>query len=65
VLRLAEVGALSIDSAVRQCLPEMNVPASITVMHLLRPTSGLGDYGPLPEYHQALLAPSGMMPLFA
>jgi D-alanyl-D-alanine carboxypeptidase len=32
----------------------VNVPATITLTHLLRHTSGLSDYGPLPEYHEAV-----------
>jgi D-alanyl-D-alanine carboxypeptidase len=39
---------------VGQWLPEVNVPATITVTQLLRHTSGLRDYGPLPEYHRAV-----------
>jgi D-alanyl-D-alanine carboxypeptidase len=53
-LRLAESDALHIDAAGRQWLPEVNLPATITVTHLLRHTSGLRDYGPLPEYHRAV-----------
>jgi D-alanyl-D-alanine carboxypeptidase len=54
VLRLAESGLLSIDASVGRWLPDVEVPATITVTHLLRHTSGLHDYGPLPEYHQAV-----------
>ena len=54
VLRLAELGSFRLDAAARQWLPEVNLPATITLTHLLRHTSGLGDYGPLPEYHQAV-----------
>jgi len=54
LLRLAEIGALRLDDAVRRCLPEVHVPGTITLTHLLRHTSGLRDYGPLPEYHQAV-----------
>jgi D-alanyl-D-alanine carboxypeptidase len=56
VLRLAELGTFSLDDTARQWLPEVNVPATITLTHLLRHTSGLSDYGPLPEYHQAVRA---------
>ena len=54
VLRLGEIGSLNINAAAQQWLPDVNLPAAITVTHLLRHTSGLGDYGPLPEYHQAV-----------
>jgi CubicO group peptidase (beta-lactamase class C family) len=54
VLRLTESGFLSIDASVVRWLPQVEVPATITVTHLLRHTSGLRDYGPLPEYHQAV-----------
>jgi len=47
-LRLAESEALRLDAAGRQWLPEVNLPATITVTHLLRHTSGLRDYGALP-----------------
>jgi D-alanyl-D-alanine carboxypeptidase len=54
VLRLAELGSLRLDDDVRQWLPEVNLPVAITLTHLLRHTSGLRDYGPLPEYHEAV-----------
>ncbi len=54
VLRLVEIGSLRLDDPVWQWLPEVNVPATITLTHLLRHTSGLRDYGPLPEYHRAV-----------
>lgn len=56
VLRLSEIGALRIGDAAKQWLPEMDLPATITLTHLLHHTSGLGDYGPLPEYHAAVRA---------
>jgi D-alanyl-D-alanine carboxypeptidase len=54
VLRLVEFGSLHLDDDVRQWLPEVNLPTAITLTHLLRHTSGLRDYGPLPEYHEAV-----------
>jgi D-alanyl-D-alanine carboxypeptidase len=54
VLRLVEIGSLRPGDPVRQWLPRVNVPATITLTHLLRHTSGLRDYGPLPEYHRAV-----------
>jgi len=59
ILRLAELGLLRLDDAARQWLPETAVPAAITVAHLLRHTSGLRDYGPLSDYHQAVRAHPG------
>src|SRR6185369_17161897 len=49
-LRLAETGSLDIAAAASRWLPDVPVPGAITVTHLLRHTSGLRDYGPLPEY---------------
>lgn len=54
VLRLKERGALTLDDTVRQWLPDVGIPETITLTHLLRHTSGLRDYGPLPEYHDAV-----------
>jgi D-alanyl-D-alanine carboxypeptidase len=54
VLRLAESGSLRLDVPVQEWLPELQLPGAITLTHLLRHTSGLGDYGPLPEYHEAV-----------
>jgi D-alanyl-D-alanine carboxypeptidase len=53
-LRLVELGSLHLDADVRQWLPEVNLPVAMTLTHLLRHTSGLRDYGPLPEYHEAV-----------
>ena len=53
-LRLVEIGLLSIDASVGRWLPDVNVPTTITARHLLRHTSGLREYGPLPEYHHAV-----------
>jgi D-alanyl-D-alanine carboxypeptidase len=54
VLRLAETGSLRLSDPARHWLPDVNIPTTITVTHLLRHTSGLRDYGPLPEYHEAV-----------
>jgi D-alanyl-D-alanine carboxypeptidase len=54
VLRLAETGSLRLADAARDWLPEVDIPGTITLTHLLRHTSGLRDYGPLPEYHEAV-----------
>lgn len=58
VLRLAEMGLLRLGDEARKWLPEVDLLAAITLTHLLRHTSGLRDYGPLPEYHQAVRAHS-------
>jgi D-alanyl-D-alanine carboxypeptidase len=54
VLRLVETGSFRLSDSVRQWLPDANIPHTITLTHLLRHTSGLRDYGPLLEYHQAV-----------
>ena len=54
VLRLAETGSLRLADPARDWLPDVNIPGTITLTHLLRHTSGLRDYGPLPEYHDAV-----------
>ena len=54
VLRLVEAGSLRLDVPIHGWLPEIELPATVTLAHLLRHTSGISDYGPLPEYHQAV-----------
>jgi D-alanyl-D-alanine carboxypeptidase len=54
ILRLVETGSLRLDAPIHAWLPEVALPETVTLTHLLRHTSGLGDYGPLPEYHQAV-----------
>lgn len=56
VLRLVETGSLRLVDSGRRWLPDVNIPSTITVAHLLRHTSGLRDYGALPEYHEAVRA---------
>ncbi len=56
VLRLVEDGLLRLADPARRWLPEVSFPTAITLTHLLRHTSGLRDYGPLPEYHEAVRA---------
>ena len=53
-LRLADDGLLRVDVPIQAWLPELELPATVTLAHLLRHTSGLRDYGPIPEYHQAV-----------
>jgi D-alanyl-D-alanine carboxypeptidase len=49
-----EAGSLRLDVPIHGWLPELEIPSTVTLTHLLRHTSGLGDYGSLPEYHQAV-----------
>jgi D-alanyl-D-alanine carboxypeptidase len=56
VLRLVETGSFRLADSARQWLPDADIPSTITLTHLLRHTSGLRDYGPLPEYHHAVRA---------
>jgi len=53
-LRLHEAGQLPVASKVARWLPDLSLPPSITVGHLLQHTSGIGDYGSLREYHEAV-----------
>jgi D-alanyl-D-alanine carboxypeptidase len=54
VLRLVETGALELDGHLSRWLPDIPHATRITVRHLLQHTSGLPDYGPLAEYHEAV-----------
>jgi D-alanyl-D-alanine carboxypeptidase len=56
VLRLVETGSLRLVDPAQRWLPNLSIPTTITLTHLLRHTSGLRDYGPLPEYHEAVRA---------
>ena len=56
VLRLVETGSLRLFDTACRWLPEVSIPTTITLTHLLRHTSGLRDYGPVPEYHEAVRA---------
>lgn len=53
-LRLCEAGALDLDVPVKHYLPELEIHPAVQLTHLLTHTSGIGDYGPLPEYHRAV-----------
>lgn len=54
VLRLVDEGALRLEDAARQWVPDVELPDAISLTHLLGHTSGLRDYGPLPAYHDAV-----------
>ncbi len=53
-LRLHESGLLDLDERVTHWFPELPLHSSMTVAHLLRHRSGIPDYGPVPEYHDAV-----------
>ncbi len=53
-LRLHEAGQLPVSSSVSRWLPNLALPPSVAVAHLLRHTSGIGDYGSLKDYHAAV-----------
>ena len=59
VLRLSEMGTLNVADPVTRWVPDVPITSGITLAHLLRHTSGLRDYGPLPEYHDAVRAHPG------
>jgi D-alanyl-D-alanine carboxypeptidase len=54
VLKLTESRSLRLDDPIRVLVPDVDLPESITLTHLLRHTSGLRDYGGLREYHDAV-----------
>jgi D-alanyl-D-alanine carboxypeptidase len=54
VLRLVETGALELDGPLSRWLPDFPHATRITLRHLLQHTSGLPDYGPLADYHEAV-----------
>jgi D-alanyl-D-alanine carboxypeptidase len=56
VFRLVEQGVLALDAPVRRLVPDVPLPDSITVAHLLFHTSGVADYGDLPRYHSDVRA---------
>jgi D-alanyl-D-alanine carboxypeptidase len=54
VLRLAERGLVDLDAPLARWLPEAPHAEQVTPRQLLRHTSGMPDYGPLPAYHEAV-----------
>lgn len=54
VLKLAAAGKLELDSPLGHWLPGAPHAERITVRQCLQHTSGLPDYGGLPEYHRAV-----------
>ena len=59
VQRLHETRSLKVTDPLRKWLPGLAVSDAVTLAHLLRHTSGLKDYGPLPEYHVAVRSRPG------
>ncbi|HUG13555.1 MAG TPA: serine hydrolase domain-containing protein [Thermomicrobiales bacterium] len=53
-LRLAERGLVDLDAPARDYLPSLPIERTITARQLLDHTSGLPDYGTLPEYFAAV-----------
>jgi len=54
ILRLVASGKLMLDAPLSEWLPDVANAARITIRQCLQHTSGLPDYGPLPEYHEAV-----------
>jgi D-alanyl-D-alanine carboxypeptidase len=54
MLRMQEAGLLRLEASFWKWPPGSSLPESITLAHLLRHTSGLPDYGSMPEYHAAV-----------
>lgn len=55
-LRLVEQGRLALDRPLAPEFPGIPLDPAITLRHLLSHTSGLPDYGGMPEYHDDLKA---------
>lgn len=54
VLRLVAVGKLTLDNPLAQWLPDVPNASRITLRQCLQHTSGLPEYGVVPEYHKAV-----------
>lgn len=54
LLRLDQSGVLSVDDPIARWLPDLALPESVTLARLANHTAGIPDYGPLPEYHEAV-----------
>ncbi len=59
VMALVEQGRLRLDSAVVELVPGFSCDDAIELEHLLNHTSGLPDYGALPEYANGRQAHAG------
>jgi D-alanyl-D-alanine carboxypeptidase len=56
VLQLSEAGVLNVDDSLSHWFPEVDGAEHISLRRLLNHTSGIPDYGPLPQYHEAVRA---------
>jgi D-alanyl-D-alanine carboxypeptidase len=56
ILKLAEQNKLGLDAKLADYRPNAPFAAQVTIRQLLRHSSGMPDYGPLPEYHEAVPA---------
>lgn len=54
ILRLVASGTLMLDALISEWLPDVPSASRITIRQCLQHTSGLPDYGALPEYHEAV-----------
>ena len=54
ILRLVASGKLMLDACVSEWLPDVPNASRITIRQCLQHTSGLPDYGALPDYHEAV-----------
>ena len=54
ILRLDAAGLLHLDDPIHWWFVDLPVPSTVLLSHLLRHTSGIPDYGPLPQYHEAV-----------
>lgn len=54
VMKLVERRVIALDQPVGAVLPGVPLPAEVTIRHLLNHTSGLADYGAMPEYRADL-----------
>lgn len=54
VLRLVAMGKLTLDNPLAKWLPDVPNASRITLRQCLQHTSGLPEYGAVPEYHEAV-----------
>ncbi|MGH7291055.1 MAG: serine hydrolase domain-containing protein, partial [Myxococcota bacterium] len=58
-LALRDAGKLDLDVSIARWLPELRFAADVTTRQLLQHTSGVPDYGAMPEYQAAVRAAPG------
>jgi D-alanyl-D-alanine carboxypeptidase len=56
ILKLAEQGKLGLDARLAEYRPAAPFATQVTIRQLLQHSSGMPDYGPLPEYHDSVRA---------